>query len=87
MIQVTLAWSGLLLAVIGGWSGYRNAREALLGFLREGDPTRSAIEAARPAVERVRVRRFARQVAFAIGWIVLAIYGIYLASLGLGVSL
>jgi hypothetical protein len=73
---------GLVLAVAATWSGYRNAREALAPPPREGDPTRAAIEATRPLHARAGVRRVARSVATAIGWLILALYGLFLASAG-----
>jgi hypothetical protein len=77
-----LVTCGLVLAGAGTWSGYRNAREAVVPFVREGDPTRRAIDAARPLHEREATRRFARGVLAAIGWLVLAMYGLYLVSAG-----
>lgn len=63
---VVLTTCGLVLAVIGTWFGYRNARDALVPAVREGDPTRRAIDAARP-VARGRVHRFAKSAAVSIG--------------------
>jgi hypothetical protein len=86
---------GLVLAGVGTWSGYRNARAALLPFVGGsdpagrgdpaggGDPTRAAIDAARPVHARARVRRAVRSTAIAIAWLVLALYGLYLAQTGL----
>ena len=73
---------GLALAVVGTWSGYRNAREATLPFVRQGDPTRAAIDAARPLHARAGVRRAARSVAASLAWLALALYGLFLASTG-----
>ena len=64
---VVLTTCGLVLAVIGTWSGYRNARDALVPAVREGDPTRRAIDAARPVHARGRVHRFAKSAAVSIG--------------------
>jgi hypothetical protein len=79
---------GLVLAGVGTWSGYRNARAALLPFLDgadpagSGDPTRAAIDAARPVHARAGVRRAVRSTAAAVAWLVLALYGLFLASTG-----
>jgi hypothetical protein len=71
---------GVIVAEIGTWSGYRNARDAIAPTGRQGDPSRSAIDAARPLYARIAVRRFARSAVFAVGWLVLALYGLSLAS-------
>jgi hypothetical protein len=72
--------SGLTVTAIATWRGYANARAALGSASDEGDPTRAAIEAARPLLARTRVRRFVRSVAISLGWLVLAMYGLFLAS-------
>jgi len=72
--------SGLTVTAIATWRGYANAREALSPVAHDGDPTRAAIEAARPIVARTRFRRFVRGVATSLGWLVLAMYGLFLAS-------
>jgi hypothetical protein len=74
---------GLVLAGTGTWFGYRNAREAIVPAADAGDPTRSAIDAARPLHARVGMRRVVRSVATAIAWLVLALYGFYLAQTGM----
>ncbi len=73
---------GLVLAGVGTWSGYRNARDAISPAAHEGDPTRSAIDAARPLHARPSVRRFARSAAVAVVWLALALYGLFLVSTG-----
>jgi hypothetical protein len=85
MTGVVLVWSGVFLAVWGTWRGYAAARGALLPLVRQGDATRSLVDAARPVHERTRVRLVARNVAFAVLWLVVAMYGLYLATIGLGV--
>ncbi len=77
-----LVTCGLVLAGVGTWSGYQSARAAVAPVVHEGDPTRSAIDAARPLHARPAVRRFARSVAAAVAWLVLALYGLFLASAG-----
>ena len=81
-MSVLLTTCGLVLTGVGTWSGYRNAREAVAPAAHPGDPTRSAIDAARPVHERPAVRRFARSVAAAVAWLVLALYGLFLVSAG-----
>lgn len=73
---------GLVLGAIGTWTGYRHAREALVPAAQPGDPTRSAIDAARPLRARIAVRRFARSVAAALVWLAIALYGLFLAQAG-----
>jgi len=73
---------GVILAGIGTWSGYRNARDAVAPAVHEGDPTRRAIDAARPLRARTAVRRFARSVAVSLAWLALALYGLFLVSAG-----
>ena len=73
---------GLVLAGVGTWTGYRHAREAIVPAAQPGDPTRSAIDAARPLRARIAVRRFARSVAAALVWLALALYGLFLAQTG-----
>jgi hypothetical protein len=53
---------------------------------REGDPTRTLIEAGRPIHARTRVRLAARHVLLAIGWLTVALYGMYLATVGSAVG-
>ncbi len=77
-----LTTCGVILAGIGTWSGYRNARDVISPTGRQSDPTRSAIDAAQPLRARIAVRRFARSAAFAVGLLVLALYGLFLASTG-----
>jgi len=71
---------GLTVTAIATWRGYINAREALGPLTHEGDPTRAAIEAARPVLARARVRRFLRSAAISLTWVVVAMYGLFLAS-------
>jgi hypothetical protein len=81
-MSVLPATCGVVLAAIGSWSSYRNARDAVAPAVHEGDPTRSAIEAGRPPYARPAVRRAARSVVISIGWLVLAMYGLFLVSTG-----
>jgi hypothetical protein len=45
-----------------------------------GDPTRTAVEATQPLAERARVRRMARNLAAAVAWLVIAMYGLFLIA-------
>lgn len=86
MIGEILVLSGAATAGIGGWRGYGAARQAIGPFVHEGDPTRSAIEASRPLVARPRVRRFVRGLVIAVGWLLVAMYGLYLVGFAQGVT-
>jgi hypothetical protein len=78
---------GSIALVVGTWRGYVVAREALGPIVRDdGEPTRRAIDATRPPLARMRVRAFARRTAVAMGWLVVAIYGLALVVEGLAVQ-
>jgi hypothetical protein len=81
-MPLVLVACGLVLAGAGTWFGYRNARDALVPA-RDGDPTRAALEATRPLHARAGVRRAVRSVVAAVAWLVLALYGLFLAQTGL----
>ena len=71
---------------LGNWElagSYVAARGALGPLIHDGEPTRTAIEAARPLLARTRVRRVAGRVALSVGWLVVAMYGLFLLSVGL----
>jgi hypothetical protein len=75
---------GVVATAIGSWRGYIVSREALGPFIHDdGDPTRRAIDATRPAYARMRVRSFARRTVVALGWLVVATYGLALLIEGL----
>jgi hypothetical protein len=73
---------GLIVLAVAAWRGYTVAREALGPVVHEGEPTRTAIESARPVHTRFRVRLFLRRVIAAVGWVVVALYGLFLAQAG-----
>jgi hypothetical protein len=83
MLAAVLLVSGAFATAYGGWRGYVAARAALLPLVREGDPTRALLDAARPVHARTRVRIVARNVALAAGWLGIAMYGLYLVTVGL----
>lgn len=78
-----LEFCGLTAALVGAWRGYAVAREAISPLVHAGEPTRTAIEATRPLLARPRVRLFVRRLSISIGWIAIALYGLFLASVGL----
>jgi hypothetical protein len=73
---------GVIAALAGTWRGYENARIALAPLIHDGDPTRTAIEANQPFLARPRVRRVAGSLGLSIGWLAVAMYGLYLAASG-----
>lgn len=74
---------GSVAIAIGSWRGYVVAREALAPLVHDdGDPTRRAIDATRPPLARMRVRAFARRTATAVGWLLIATYGLALLAAG-----
>jgi hypothetical protein len=85
MLGTVLILSGLFAITYGASRGYVAARSSLLPLVRDGDPTRTLIEATRPRYARMRVRTAARRVLEAMLWLVVAMYGLYLASVGLTV--
>jgi hypothetical protein len=72
----------VILARIGTRSGYCEARNAIAPTGRQGNPTCSAIDAAGPLHARIAMRCFARSDAFAVGWLVLALDGLFPAPSG-----
>ena len=82
MLGVTLSACGLVIAVFGTWRGYANARAAIVSLAAAGDPTREALEAARPILARTRMRRFVRPLVVALLWLAVAMYGLFMVSLG-----
>lgn len=83
MTGVVLVISGLFAVGYGTWRGYAAARQAVLPLVREGDETRTLIEAARPVHERSRVRLAARNAGLSMLWLGVAMYGLYLATVGM----
>jgi len=82
MIDVLLLSCGLVLAGIGTWRGYAAARSALGPLTHAGDATRALVEAGQPVHARPRIRLVAGRVLLAVGWLVLALYGLFLVSAG-----
>jgi hypothetical protein len=86
MTGAVLVISGLFAVVYGSWRGYAAARRAVLPLVREGDETRTLIEAARPIHERSRVRLAVRHAGLSMLWLGVAMYGLYLAIVGMAVG-
>jgi cytochrome c-type biogenesis protein CcmH/NrfG len=85
MIGAVLLLSGLFAVVYGSWRGYLAARAALLPFVRQGDETRALVEAAQPVHERARLRLAVRNAGLSMIWLGMAMYGLYLATVGIAV--
>ena len=79
-MEAVLLGCGLAAAAIGTWRGYANARAVVAPLVHPGEPTRTAVEATQPLPERARVRRAARNLVAAVGWLVLAMYGLFLVA-------
>jgi hypothetical protein len=83
MVGAVLVVSGLFAVAWGTWRGYVAARSALAPVVRQGDPTRTLVEAAQPLHARSRVRLAVRHVLLAVGWLCVSMYGLYLVTVGL----
>ena len=77
-----LVLTGLTATLIALWRSYAAARAAIGPVVHPGEPTRTALEAARPFHARTRVRLFARRVAQSVGWLMVAFYGLFLVATG-----
>ncbi len=86
MIGAILLLSGAFAIVYGSWRGYVAARSALMPFVREGDETRTLVESAQPVRARARVRLAVRSAGLAMIWLGVAMYGLYLATVGMSVT-
>ena len=86
MLSAVLVASGTFLAAYGCLRGYGAARAAMLPLARQGDATRTLVEASRPVAARTRVQASVRRVLLAVGWLALAMYGLYLATVGFEVG-
>jgi hypothetical protein len=78
MARFVLQVCGVIAVVIALWRSYVVTREAVGPLIHDGDPTRTAIEATRRVTDRPRVRLFARRLGVAIGWLAVAMYGLFL---------
>jgi hypothetical protein len=78
--------AGLVAATYAAWRSYVAARSAIAPLVREGEPTRTLIEGTRPVYARSRIRIAVRNVAVALGWLVVAMDGLFLASAGMALQ-
>jgi hypothetical protein len=83
MLSAVLLATGLFATAYGCWRGYTAARSALAPLVRDGDPTRTLVESAQPIHARGRVRLAARSATTAVVWLAVAMYGLYLSTVGL----
>jgi hypothetical protein len=83
MAGLVLLVCGLVLVAWGTWRGHASARAALLPLVAHGDPTRTLVDSTRPVHARTRVRVAVRHVVLAVGWLGIALYGLFLATTGM----
>jgi hypothetical protein len=76
-VAFVLATCGFVLTAIGVWRSYTSARHALAPLAHQGDPTRAAIEAMRPLPFRPKVRTVVTRALVSMGWLAIALYGLY----------
>jgi hypothetical protein len=79
---IVVVTCGLLAVGIGLWRGYASARSALAPLVHAGEPTRTAVDAQRHPLARLRVRIVATRVAASVAWLFVAFYGLFLVSAG-----
>ena len=79
---LVLIAAGVLTVAIGVWRGYGAARSALAPLVHDGEPTRAAVEAARPLLARTRVRLVVRSIVASLVWLIVAFYGLFMLSVG-----
>jgi hypothetical protein len=79
-MEPVLLACGLAATAIGTWRGYANARAVVAPLAHPGDATRTAVEATQPMADRARIRQVAHNVAAAIAWLVLAMYGLFMVA-------
>ena len=85
MAALVLILTGSFALAWGLVRGYLSARAALLPLVGEGEPTRTLIETSKPVYERTRVRASVRHAAFAVVWLAVAMYGLFLVTVGVEV--
>jgi hypothetical protein len=81
-LAVVAIVSGVAAAAVAVAASYGHLRGAVRPLLEDGEPTRAAIEATRPFVARPRIRLVARHAIMALGWLMVALYGLGLAAAG-----
>ena len=85
-MAILLTACGLTALVLGAWRSYAVARDALGPIVHDGEPTRTQVESSWPIYRRSRVRRVVRRVAVSVAWLSIAMYGLFLATVGLGIA-
>jgi len=85
-MSAVLLLTGIAAVAIGSWRGYAAARVAISPLAHEGEPTRTLIEEGRPVFHRTRVRTAIRHLALAIAWLAIAMYGLFMVSVGSSVA-
>jgi hypothetical protein len=83
---VVLMAIGTAVVALAAWRSYAAVRLAIGPLVHDGDPTRALVDATRPVHERARVRGFARGLTLSIGWLIVALYGLFLVSVGMGAA-
>jgi hypothetical protein len=82
MAALVLILTGTFAVAWGLVRGYLSARDALMPLMTDGEPTRRLIEASKPVYSRSRVRTTVRRGALAAAWLAVAMYGLFLATVG-----
>ena len=77
-MELVLVACGLAAVAIGSWRGYANARAVVVPPVHPADAGRTDDEAKTSVAERARVRQVARNLAAAIAWLLIAMYGLFL---------
>jgi hypothetical protein len=83
-MPILLMTCGLTALVLGTWRSYAAVREALSPIVHDGEATRTNLEAELPIYRRSRARRFMRRLVVSFGWLSIALYGLFLVTVGLG---
>ena len=84
MAALVLIATGTYALAWGLVRGYLSARAALVPLTGGGEPTRAFIEASKPLYARARFRTSMRCGAVAALWLVVALYGLFLTTMGVG---
>jgi hypothetical protein len=81
-VGIVLVGCGTFAVVIGLVRGYVAARSAVGSFVHAAGSSRPPTDAGRPVRVPTAVRRTLRSVVLAVGWLMVALYGLFLASAG-----
>lgn len=85
MAAIVLVLTGCYALAFGLVRGYLCARAALVPLATAGEPTRALVESTKRVYARPRVRMAVRNVASALLWLAVAMYGLFLLSVGVAV--